>query len=284
MKVIRQEIYKSVASLKWYLIYHFLAKRYAGKEKDLMSFIDRKNYYLIDVDLKRIRGLHEMGFPYISNGRHPYVSAIKELEERGGEIKYNKSILKKYYSKYQPNSAADLLDIDKRSESYEYLSKIKPQYSELPWRGVPGERKRSIENDAKEHGFDRISDEDGYDGYGPISNELGEMVLERLKTVWFSVKINKYKTKKSIKSLILLPLYNDLTNDYAFQVLSGHHRLAAAVVDGIPAVKCIVHGSSVIRRSEVDDWPAVKAEVLSRYEALNIFDRVVKGLPPQFMG
>lgn len=246
-------------------------------------FKKKRGRFIIKVPLEKIRGMHELNFSYEIGGKHPFVNAIQQIKINNGNLTSEDSVLKKYYQIVQPRSIADLLDLGNTSASYARLSKISPLYSEFPWRGCIGGRKRSSEPDAREHGFHNVNDASGYSGYGPVSSELLNMEYERLLAIYNVVDKNQFSDKKSLPTLILEPLYDDREGKYAFQVLSGNHRLAAATCTGLENILCFANAGGIVLKSEAELWPGVVKGDLSIEDAIKIFDRTIAGAQPKWV-
>lgn len=118
------------------------------------------------------------------SGWHPYVEKLLEYE-RNSSLKYENSILKKYYEKWKPTNAAQaFISYKNSSKQFHYLP---PHMIYLaPWISLSAEqidhliRKWHVKDNI-EHGKEPLPiQEHGFSDYGPVSNKKGKLEFKRL--------------------------------------------------------------------------------------------------------
>ena len=268
---------KSQAFLRW-----LPALDFRGRDNEFKSLLSSEIHRKCRVGLpfSRVRGYHEIGFPFNNPKINPLLAQCHEIISK--PVSLDQSILFNYFASFQPNNCADLIGCDESWDCYETLITLPPRESELPWRGVPGVRNRSSLPDALEHGFSSIKDTDGYDGYGPCTDKLVEMELIRISNILRSIKERGYSDIKNNRAFQVLVLIDDVyTSEYAFQLLSGNHRLA--VLSALQLTRFSwteVSECNVIRLSNISKWPGVKNGPFSTSDAEKLFLRILYGKQP----
>jgi hypothetical protein len=255
---------------------------YRGSENKFKTLISRKIHRKLRIGLpfSHVLGYHELAFPFNNSKINPLLAQCHEIMTK--PVAVEQSILFKYFASFQPNSCADLIGCDESWDCYDSLMTLPPRQSELPWRGVPGERSRSSLPDALEHGFNSIKDTDGYDGYGPCKINLVEMELIRVGNILKSIRERGYSDMKNHLEIQVIVLVDDVyTGEYGFQLLSGNHRLAAlSALDLMQWSWTEISERNVIRLSNVASWPGVKHGPFSPRDSENVFLRVLRGKQP----
>lgn len=117
----------------------------------------------------------------------------------------------------------------------------------------------------------------GWQFFGPVSEDLGQMEYQRLTSVFNSIKDSGYLPEKHgfIHGQFLIS--ND---NWIWVNIGGKHRfasLAALNFKNIPVALNSRSSALFIRRLDVEYWPNVKNGLFSKADALNIFDRLMAG-------
>lgn len=145
----------------------------------------------------------------------------------------------------------------------------------MPWqKSSPEQKRRSREEMMKkechEHGFSSYSPNDGWKGFGPVSDALLEIETDRLIKVYKSLRENGFQDKFGYTTAGLFIA----EKDYFVHPVAGWHRIAAMIALGYEAIPIrFKTGSKQIRRGDYAYWPGVRAGLFSESEALEIFDK-----------
>jgi len=112
----------------------------------------------------------------------------------------------------------------------------------------------------------------GWQYFGPISQEVGEVEFNRLINVYESIKKYGYILKKKI------PIHGEYLvsgDEWVWIALGGKHRMSALVTLGwkyIPVTTRGKYGSHIVARENMPLWPNVVNGLFSEREALKVFD------------
>jgi len=243
------------------------------------------NPVLINVSLCDCRGLPPVAYPCTKDSAHPFIETALGILN-GSVTKYHGSSLQIYYDRFQPKNLAQLLGFDTDHSSP--LFRMPPYtYTFFPWDGIPGTNKsrdtlKSLSKENKSHGV-KLSSKSGWQLCGPVSGEKGELEFMRLLKIIESIQRNGYNR------------HNDHDGDISGQVLvrdkkciiiitPGHHRIAALAALGFETAPVRIGSKpvSIVYRTDVKLWPAVRSGVISEKQALCLFDRVFEGRQPKF--
>ncbi|MFT7111083.1 MAG: hypothetical protein ACI843_002761 [Psychrobacter glaciei] len=220
---------------------------------------------------------HMLGFTIDEN---PFINTLREYAKN--KSNYPDSILAAFYNQYCPTSMQSVLKSDNAS-----LSKYHSMATVLPWGTSTPEVKLpricvdvSAENLlSKEAHKLGLSEKDnyGWQFFGPVSENLGLQEYQRLISVYNSIKSNGYKPEQYgyIHGQFLIS-----DDDWVWVNIGGKHRfssLAALQYKKIPVALTSRSSALFIRRSDAEYWPNVKNGLFSKNDALNIFDRILRG-------
>ncbi|MGK0249038.1 MAG: hypothetical protein ACI910_001773 [Oleispira sp.] len=228
------------------------------------------------IPIERCRS-HMLGFTIHGN---PFVNTLKEYAKN--KSNYSNSVLAAYYNQYCPTSMQSVLKSDNAS-----LSKHHPMATVLPWGTSTPEvklpkicvdisAKSLLSKEAHKLGLPE-KDNFGWQFFGPVSEDLGLQEYQRLISVYKNIKNNGYKPEQYgyIHGQFLIS-----DDDWVWVNIGGKHRfssLAALEYKKIPVALRSRSSALFIRRSDVEFWPNVKNGLFSKNDALNIFDRILRG-------
>ena len=244
---------------------------------------------VIEVSTKAIRTFQCVGLP-LDEKYNPFVATANFIK-RNKHASYEYSPLCTYHNSFQPKDAFELLHIEpcKRMIERGFSS---PFAAVLPWwpdvSGIrPEDRHVSITTNAASDyralGIKAPENANTFE-FGPFSNVLGNFEYMRLQKLINSIGVNGFQRNDTpdgdIKGVVLV------NSDLETKILlnGGQHRAAVAAAmgfDNIPVRLFPTISSTLIRRDDVDFWPYVKSGLFSRNQALTVFDRIFKGIPPQ---
>lgn len=207
-------------------------------------------------------------FSYALDGWHPFVLTLLQYK-KNPDIQYSDTVLHDYYQKFQPKNLLEFyFETDPPTghvaQTLERLT-LPPHEPFMPWD--PSIPLLSGEKGLESH--------HGSQGYGPVTDEKGQLEFERLVKTYESIKahgfIPDYGHDGDIKGYFLIN--ND--NDYRFIIRAGLHRVAALSVLEFSniRVKFKPNFPRVIYLANVARWPLVKANEIDVATAERIFLR-----------
>lgn len=215
---------------------------------------------------------HFVGFGLSLRGWHPFVAAL--LEYRGGlASSYDQSILKDYYERWQPRSAAHAFagfDMDENFlfELPSYCFYISPWAATTPedveqtleyWTRVENAEHGNPDLDFREHGI-------GY--FGPTHPAKGEMEFARLTGIHDRLISAGYDRRHGDVNVRVLKRGDELR----FIVDGGgYHRAAALAAAGHKDMPATFVEPVVIAVEDVDSWPQVRRGTWNRDDAARYF-------------
>lgn len=217
--------------------------------------------------------IHRTGLSYSKRGWHPYIETLRQYE-RDSSLEYENSILKKYYEKWKPTTAAQALigfeNVPKQLQS------LPPHMIYLaPWNSLSIEQMDHLvrkwhKEDNIEHGKAPLSiEEHGFSDFGPVSDEKGKLEFMRLINVYNSVKKNGYDRKYG--DINVLVLKRDLEYRYINKG-DGYHRTIAMCTLGHEKVIVKFFKPWIISLDDIDYWPQERKNIWSRDEAAGYFN------------
>jgi len=246
---------------------------------------------LLCLPIQHFRGLSHIGCSCATNSDHPFIKTL--IAYGKGQCKaYKNSPLEKYYENFQPKTAAETLGV---SDSTYKLSTLTALQSIEPWNPSIGakmnpesrEKSRMKCDDHESLHKKKIDQSLPYQGFkfwGPLTTLKGQVEFERLVSVYESIQKHGYTPKDNYNGHIAGSLLTNEKGEYAIIIRTGQHRIAALSALGYRAVPAIIKSDSkrpiVINRKDVNNWPYVVNGYFSKNQALEIFDRIMKGLPP----
>jgi hypothetical protein len=194
------------------------------------------------IDIAKARNI--IFFDYINY--HPFVSTLKQYK-KNKNLNYRDSELFKFYNKFNPKNASQVLFETDELRSLVNTSKFIIVH---PWNKfiIKGEKKLSIEH--------------GCQYFGKVSRSKCKLEFKRLIKLYNKIKKNGYKLNKSISGYLLKK-----DNDYRFIVTGGNHRIAVLTVLNHKFVNVIA--KEIISINNINK---LKSQ-LTRKEKIKIFNR-----------
>ena len=204
-------------------------------------------------------------FSYDPLGWHPFVQTLKQYQENP-ELRYRDSVLFEFYSKHQPKSLLEAFfgTPDAVADDLSSLAELAiPQYEPFfPWDPKKPTAK----------GEKGLGSAHGHQGFGPVSDDKGELELRRLTQTYDSIKASGYQPSHGhdgdIRGYLL-----KTDDDYRFIVRQGLHR--AAVLSAMNYTHIRVRFFDPYPRAifehELSNWPQVKNGVMTQKAAECIF-------------
>jgi hypothetical protein len=230
---------------------------------------------LMDVPVDKIRDLDPVSPPLHLNPF--YHTAVQYLETSRNDFPFEP--LQRFYRSVVPAHAAEALGIKSaRLESMDPLEAV------LPWTGTIGPKakisrhERSVRQ-AREYNQD-FQAEDGDYSMGPMSERKIDLEAERVCRVIDSVRKRGYQPETIEDHIDAKLLFdNQKTGNWCVFIRSGTHRFPALAALGWTHIPIILRKQHLVKRSDAGQWPSVQNGVVSKEEALQIFDRVLNNRP-----
>jgi hypothetical protein len=203
-----------------------------------------------------------------TSGWHPFVATLHELAADPG-LRYEDSVLARYYERFQPRSFVELFFpraiAEARSDAG--LARLRPGNGVTPV--VPWQLE--VTKDRGEHG---LGPEHGHQSFGPVSVEKGRLEFDRLRATFTSIRERGYRpaiADGEIAGLFLLR-----GSDYRFVVRAGHHRLAALAALGHDTVRVgfFKRDPRSVNVEALAAWPLVRAGVFDEDLAHRFVDQM----------
>jgi hypothetical protein len=205
-------------------------------------------------------------FCYAIDAWHPFVRTLLEFAVNPA-LAYEDSTLYKYYQMYQPQTVRDVLLFGETSEVGEELSAYPvPQYlPTLPWDPAIETYRRGEAGLEASH---------GNQGFGPVSDQKGELEFRRLIDTFLSIKTHGYQPKATGDGEIT-GYFVRHQDDYRFIVRGGLHRAAVLGALGYEAIRVTFYNGYPrwVDTHRVNEWPLIKQGNITTETALAITER-----------
>jgi hypothetical protein len=247
-------------------------------------YLARAHPVLIRFPLENCVYENLMAFTCDRSSNSPYIRSLEEYRD-GKCTSYEGSWLERVHNTFHPMSAADLMGIE--DPACEMLSGIPARGALLPWdKLTPHEQYKNkmsmLEAENVEHGL-HLGHAHGDKFFGPCSKQKGELEYGRLINVYNSIERLGYRSDLHNNDAILGIYMVSNQNRARMLINNGQHRIAALSVlrNKYVNIQIATHVfGGVIRREDADFWPTVRSRYLTRYEALEMFDRIIDGRQP----
>lgn len=252
-------------------------RKLSNNPKSLSYYANTNRQILINVSFDKGRGLEI--FSLANNSYHPFIRAIKYALVSDDYKKALKEKLSLYYNIVQPNNASEWLGLNQGE--LDILDNEPAWLSLLPWENSSLKQKKDGRKecaiyDNKEHGS-RLEIEAGWRNFGPVSEKILELEVNRLYSLMVSIEKNGVlrddKDGGDIGAIVLMKEDNDFRWIVEW---GGQHRAAAISAMGYESVPIRVW--QVVERKDVNLWPNVQSGLYSEEMALKIFDKIYDGV------
>lgn len=236
---------------------------------------------LIKVPLFKCRFDHMLANTCSLDSQSAFIQTLL-LYQKGECTSYKESPLKAFYDDFQPQSIADLLSFSDPCNPI--LSTTSPLAALWPWSNSTlsesfNRQKLNCVLESRQHGFD-LTYNDGSASFGPVSLEKGELEFHRTITIYEKLKKESFRVDSGgVDNIVCSILYLDDISDWRVLIHAGNHRMAALTVLGYDSITVQINANrgglfSIIRKLEIDSWPAVRQGYYSKDEARAIFDKL----------
>ncbi len=195
-------------------------------------------------------------------------------EQEGKEV--GKNLLKKHFDEHQPRTVADVLKISPNKEWHKLESRyFCPPWSALTPQQAAKQRQKTMEVEMRQFANKQYRNDDGWKGYGPVSNAVLDMETDRLFVVYQSVKKRGLLDSFGfIGGQLFVSGQQELVAPKG-----GWHRVAVCLALKHRHIPMMFRSKTlVLRREDVRCWPNVISGLYSEEEALMYFDRQFKPL------
>ena len=214
------------------------------------------------------------GLTFGQSGWNPFSKTATQIQ-MDNRITYESSILRKYYEIWQPTDAAEaIIGLPVSCSSLKGIPSY--LYYFVPWRAL------SIDavaqgvwewylSDFHEHGFPALRiDVHGFKNHGPVTAELGEAEMTRLKNVLPLLAANGYDRHHGAIAVWLLKRGDEIR----FINRGGLHRTAVMDALGHETIPARFVEPAIVDIEDVDYWPQVCMGTWTRDEALRYFNHL----------
>lgn len=249
------------------------------------AYIARGRPALFFVPIDRVLTFGYTGFTIGPDSNNPFVRTLSACKETL-RVKYDESPLKVFYSLYQPASVKDILGLE--NPSFTSFDTLPPEAAPKLWLDEqPGQlspvRSKQVESENREHGLNE-NDTAGDPFFGPVTRPKGEFELKRIIRIYQSIKNRGLKIDwNGINNIRVVALV--AKSDWRIMIAhSGQHRAAALAALGYREIPVQLQSTTgcggLVSRCQVDSWPSVRNRYFMKNEALQVFDRIFQGIPP----
>ncbi|EGR0668465.1 hypothetical protein M2G36_19500 [Vibrio vulnificus] len=201
---------------------------------------------------------------------HPFVLALKAYE-RNKNKQDALNLMKKYYSQVQPKNLSEWFGIQGNINT----NKTPPTIGIFPWDDLNVEQKAAhvrecAIHDSVTNSKKKIDLNHGWRNFGPVSEDLLQLEVERLIKVYESIKyhgyVRNFDDDGDIGAFVLIN-----GDDWKWCVdWGGQHRIAALRALGYQKVKIKVW--KIIYKDDYKFWPNVLNGFYSCTDANSIFE------------
>ncbi len=219
---------------------------------------------------------HPNGWSFSTLGGNPFVAAINNESAQG------LSLLRKYFAKWQPCSAAEAI-ISTQFNGSSILHKAPSHALYLtPWSAKTLNQivkvvERWTVSDRREHGLKISSFTNSlFPLHGPVREDVIKSECNRLDKVYNSIKKNGYQLSNGPILVTIIRHEEKLR----FVIVSGFHRAAVCMAAGYSHIPASFHPKEpiIVDSNDIQWWPAVcngywtVSEAISYTEQLFSFD------------
>jgi hypothetical protein len=217
------------------------------------------------------------GFSFAPDGWHPWVAELQDQQRRERSV-FAGSLLERYFGSFQPRTALEALPGFGGGADHCGLGALPSELFWLtPWMvGSPEELQATVRawmtRGAQQHGLgDYDPDRDGSPYHGPVSDQLGQVEVDRLRSAHVALREAGYDRRFGDSLFYLVRRGRELR---AVKFGSGYHRTAAAAALGHDGVPAQLREPLAVDVDDVDDWPQVRSGMWSREAALRYVDHL----------
>ena len=202
--------------------------------------------------------MYPYGMAYGPHGWHPFVETLHAYQRDRG-LTYDRSPLKAFYSAFQPHSFLDLYFprafADRHRESELARLTARDHQPFLPWDTKVVRAGGEKDLDASH----------GHQGFGPVSQEKGELEFARLTRTFQSIERHGYRPRGDGDGEIRGYFLTDGARA-RFIVRVGQHRTASLAALGRETIRVgfVRSFTRSIDAGSMDHWPLVRRGVFPR--------------------
>lgn len=199
------------------------------------------------------------GFSYGPQGWHYYTEFLRQYEADPA-IRYETSVLKRYYDAFRPQTVGDIFLYDRPEPRNGVFDELPALLVRDFWR---------LDGSAEEARSHLLEEETQL--YGPISDIYGEEQFIRCINAHRLIKKHGYVPER-FEDGYLGGFFLKSGDDYRFIVFAGKHRLAALSVLGYKEVKVTCpYNLKILDIDAIDTWPTIRSGLFSAEDLLPVF-------------
>jgi hypothetical protein len=209
---------------------------------------------VVNVPIERLRQRYWFS---LKEEMNPFVGTIARYQNQG-HISYTGSPLEDYFRLFSPKDGIEAIGLEP-SDAPCFVD-VDPRGYCMPWKnGSPESKMELRERVIREEALDfevKISGEDGWPDFGPVSQRLGQLEIDRLTSVYDSIRLEGYRRHSERDGDLRGQIFIDSELNWCVNVWWGNHRLASPAALGYETLP-VRFETMPIRDSEVTRWPQV---------------------------
>ncbi len=244
---------------------------------DQINYKKAKGKVFVKLPTHLLRGFLELGAQMQLGRGNPFVETAKVLIDKP-DTPAESTPLAEFYQKFQPRSAAEFLGLTTDAR----LQQLSPWEAQLPWDAVPGAYVRQFRENAMLEQATQykttVTAADGYTAFGPVSNAKLNLEIRRLEAIIESVQQKGYQPTLS-NNHVTGRLLTD-GHETVCVLREGNHRASVLAALGISEVIVLVELPVVNKLYADKGWPGIKYGFFEQIDALEVFNRILKGKLP----
>jgi len=243
---------------------------------EIEPYLFKKNVLLKNIPLYQLRGLPFLKWGKESN--HPFAVAVKRAHEASADQRLDliHQTLHVFYTSVTPNYMAELV-------THNAQMTLPAWAIIMPWESDSIDQwthmiKQSVMLENRRCGSNANINQ-GWSWLGPVSKAKLNIEAKRLLHTMQSILSKGYQRSDMPDGDINGDLLINNNGDWIIQTIGGQHR--AATLSGLEFEHTDIRIKSIIKAAQVEHWPQVKAGLYTTQQALDIFNHVFTGTPPQ---
>jgi hypothetical protein len=236
--------------------------------KDGDAIRERSDVFEVSLETCRLnltQSPHSSGWSYLS-------ATVAEMAQKA-DIRYEDSILRRYYDKWQPRNWAHILFPGQESQvGLLNQTPVRVYTPALPW----AQKFTYLGNQRGQFEFvsEPVPDSE-FHSHGPMQPEHGQREFSRIKSVYEKIKDGGYIPELHADGYVR-GYFLRRDSEVRFIVTGGQHRVGVLGALGFETFRAKFQPGRArcIDLADVKQWPAVRSGLYSPLEAEHIFNQV----------
>jgi len=245
---------------------------FGSQSPSLLNYVNNQ-FILLDINVNLVREQHIA----VDVKADPFVKAIEKCINDNFSKKTLKKSLRKYYEKYQPVTALDLFNLNKKDAPD--LANSKPWEAPYPWIDYSvSEWSKILKEVTKKENCKNgksLTINDGIHTWGPVSENKLDVEVKRFHQLLIDINENGYKRNDGPDGDIMLDALCDENGDWRYINRGGTHRFSVLAGLGEKRIKGRIQ--SLIYKSDYEIWPNVLEKLYTKDGAIKLFEHFFNG-------